>query len=229
MAALANRVNRAMATADGRSGAAVETCTQETIEQALDAGARAAERAARLLVGERVLTLSRSGTVRAALERADLEGIVVAESRPGGEGVGVAEELAANLDCGVTLCPDAAVAHLLADDAVDRVLVGADTLLADGRVVNKVGTRAAALAADREDVPCHAVAARAKVATHADPILEPAEPDDVYDGDAPLTVAAPLFDVTPADLLAGVVTERGVLDADAVAAVADEHRDLTDW
>ena len=95
------------------------------------------------------------------IREVDPEVVFVAESRPGGEGVAVAESLADEVP--VTLCPDAAVAHLLGRGAVDRVLVGADTVLADGSVVNKVGTRAAALAAARERVPVHAVAARDKV------------------------------------------------------------------
>ncbi len=229
MAAVRNRVNRAMAraverTAEARTSAeTVEECARAAIEAALAADGRAAERAADLLAGERVLTLSRSGTVLRAL-RDHPERVLVAESRPGGEGVGVAEDLA-EADLDVTLVPDAAVAHYLAAGEVDAVLVGADTVLADGRVVNKVGTRAAA----RENVPLYAVAARDKVAPGEEPDLEDADPRDVYDGDAPLSVAASLFDVTPADLVAGVVTEDGVLDADDVASVAEEHRALTGW
>ncbi|MEF8830310.1 MAG: initiation factor 2B, partial [Halobacteriales archaeon] len=205
----------------------------------------AAAEAGTLLDGERVLTLSRSGTVLAALWAGDPDGVVVAESRPGGEGADVAKALAAELD--VTLCPDAAVAQVLAglpdassedrDGGIDVVLVGADAVLADGGVVNKVGTRASALAAAREGVACYAVAARAKVAPGREsgegngryPSLGAADPAGVYDGDAALDVAAPLFDVTPPDLLDGVVTEDGVLGAGEIAAVAAEHRAFADW
>ena len=171
---------------------------------------------------------------------ADPERVLVAESRPGGEGVGVAEELAED-GADVTLVTDAAVAYHLASGEVDAVLVGADTVLADGRVVNKVGTRGAALAAARADIPLYAVAARNKVAPlyavaarnkvapDAEPDLADADPNALYDGDAPLSVAAPLFDVTPADLVDGVITEDGVLDPADVAAVADEHQVLSSW
>lgn len=227
MTALGNRVNRAMAAATDRTPRAVERAASAAIETALDADDAAAETAATIVGGDRLVTLSRSGTVERALALADPESVLVAESRPGGEGVGVAERLAPDHD--VTLCPDAALAHELATDAYDAVLVGADTVLPDGRVLNKAGTRAVALAADHEGVPVYAVAAAAKVSPDPDPRFESADSADVYDGPADLSVHAPLFDVTPAPLLAGVITEDGLLDASDVAAVAEQHRARRDW
>jgi translation initiation factor 2B subunit (eIF-2B alpha/beta/delta family)/ADP-ribose pyrophosphatase YjhB (NUDIX family) len=227
MTVVRNRVNRVMH-ADDRTPTAVETAAHDGIERALSADDAAADRAAERVEGERLVTLSRSGTVERALSRADPERLLVAESRPGGEGVGVAERRAEAGD-DVTLAPDAAIPWLLADGRYDAVLVGADTVLSDGRVINKAGTRALALAAAREDVPLYVVTARDKIAAGTDPHLEAADPETVYDGDADLTVAAPLFDVTPAALVAGVVTEDGLLDTDEVPALAEDHRDLADW
>jgi translation initiation factor 2B subunit (eIF-2B alpha/beta/delta family) len=51
----------------------------------------------------------------------------------------------------------------------------------------------------------------------------------VYDGDAHVSVAVPTFDATPPDLVAGVVTESGVLDADEVRDVAADHREAAAW
>jgi len=85
-----------------------------------------------------------------------------------------------------------------------------------------------ALAADHEGVPVYAVAA-AKVGPDPAPRFESADPADVYDGPADVSVHAPLFDVTPAPLLAGIVTEDGLLDASDVVAVADRHRARADW
>jgi ribose 1,5-bisphosphate isomerase len=236
MAALANRVNRAMSTADERTPAAVEESAGAALAAALDADEEAAAVAADRLSGT-VLTLSRSGTVLAALERAALEAVVVATSRPGGEGVDVAERLA-DAGADVTLVADAAVAHHLATADVDAVVVGADAVLADGAVVNKVGTRAVALAAAREDVPVYAVAARDKVragdaasGTTADTPTDPGsvDPAGVYDGAADLRVATPLFDVTPPDLVAAVLTEAGPLATAGVERVAADHRELAAW
>lgn len=226
MAALANRVNRAMAASD-RSAAEVERAAVEGIERALRADADAAAEAADVLDGGTALTLSRSGTVLEALETG-ASAAIVAESRPAREGVGVAETLAgAGLD--VTVCTDAAVGHLLAEREVDAVVVGADAVQPDGSVVNKTGTRLVALAAANEGVPCYAVAASDKVRGDEARHLETGDPAAVYDGEAPLEAVNPTFDVTPAALVDGVVTERGVLDADGVADLAETHRALAAW
>jgi translation initiation factor 2B subunit (eIF-2B alpha/beta/delta family) len=112
---------------------------------------------------------------------------------------------------------------------VAAVLVGADAVLADGSVVNKAGTLAVALAADRAGVPVYAVAATAKVRPDERAVVEYDDPASVYDGPAPVRVVAPTFDRTPADLFAGVVTESGVLDAAGIRRVAADHRRAADW
>lgn len=226
MRAVTNRVNRTMAIAE-RSPKSVESAAGSVLADALDADDRAAAAAADLLDdAASVLTLSRSSTVDTALERVEPRAVYVAESRPGGEGRAVSENLAD--DAHVTLLPDAALAHAIATQDVDAVLVGADAVLPDGRLVNKVGTRGAALAAAREDIPCYAVAARDKVAADADYDLEPRDPATVYDGDADLDVLAPTFDVTPADAVT-VVSEEGPLGTEEVAAVAAEHARHARW
>lgn len=227
MAGLANRVNRAMATADERTPAAVETAAQAVIDDALRAGDAVAEAAADRITGASILTLSRSGTVLATLRAGDPDSVIVAESRPAREGVWVAEELASQTE--VTLTTDAAVAHVFATRDVDVLLVGADTLLPDGRVVNKAGTRGAALAAAREDVPVIVATSRDKVATTDAVHFEAADPGAVYDGDASLSVENPRFDVTPADLVSSVITEDSVLAPDDLQTIAEDHRRHENW
>jgi len=226
MAVVANRINRVMHDAGAtRTPTAVERAAVEGHRRAREADAGAAT-----LDPEwrRVLTLSRSGTVRRALlDAPGPERAFVAESRPAREGVDVAERLAG--ECDVALHTDAAVAHVLATHEVDAVVVGADAVLADGSVVNKAGTRAAALAAEREDVPLSVVCAADKVTPDEDPHLESGPREAVYGGGADLEVLNPTFDVTPPDLVSGVRTERGVLDTEAVRAVAREHAALRDW
>jgi ribose 1,5-bisphosphate isomerase len=230
MAAPRNRVNRAVSGAS--TPAEAEHAAIEGIEHALEADDRAAERAVDRIEGH-VLTLSRSGTVLAALNGGvespgSVATVTVAESRPAREGIGVAEELdAAGLD--VRVCTDAAVAHLLADGGIDAVLVGADTVLPDGRVVNKTGTRGVAIAADREGVPVHAAAASDKISTESNPHLESGPPDAVYDGREGIEAVNPTFDVTPADCVDALITERGALSADGIGAVAAEFRGLASW
>jgi len=228
MAVVANRVNRVMDRAGDPEGPeAVERAASETLAGAFDADERAAAWPASLDVPESVLTLSRSGTVRAALESADPPRVFVAESRPAREGVGVAESLAEGRE--VTLHTDAAIGHVLATEAVDAVVVGADAVLADGSVVNKTGTRLAALAAAREGVAVYVVCAADKVTPREEPYLESGASGTVYDGDAAIDVLNPTFDVTPADLVSGVLTDRGVLGADGVREVATEHARAAAW
>lgn len=222
MAVVGNRVNRVMAEA-ARDPERVRDRAIDAIAEAAAADDRAAATAAELLDGP-VLTLSRSGTVAGALAGYDGP-VLVAESVPGGEGRAVARELAEeDHDRDVTLLPDAAVAAALADREVSAALVGADTVLPDGDVANKVGTRALALAAAREGIPLYVVAARDKIAGEGSVHPESAE----FDAPGGVDRFAPLFDRTPADLVT-VVTENGSLDAGATRAVAEEHRALAAW
>lgn len=224
MAVLRNRVNRAMAAAD--TPHEVERAAIDGIERAFEVDElAAAETAAEL--GATVLTLSRSGTVRRALLRAR-PSVVVAESRPAREGVVTAETLAdAGLD--VTLCTDAAVAGVMADRDVDTVAVGADTVLPDGSVVNKTGTRTMAIVAATMDIPVLVACAIDKISHVSELHLENGDPKTVYDGDADVRVANPVFERTPARLIDGIVTDRGRLAPDAVGDIAEEMADLADW
>ncbi|ESS08573.1 MAG: translation initiation factor 2B subunit, eIF-2B alpha/beta/delta family [uncultured archaeon A07HN63] len=225
MAVLANRVNSVMSGAD-RSPAAVHDRAIEAIDTALTADSAAAATAAERLSGP-IATLSWSGTVREALVELG-DPVTVAESRPDREGIDLAEAIA-DTGVDVTVTPDAALPSLLATEEFSAVLVGADTILPTGDVVNKTGTRALALAADAADVPVYVVTARDKVSK--DDTFHPEEgPSElVYDGDADLSVANPFFDLTPGDLIEGVLTEDGLLDQRGIELVAAQHRSNTDW
>ncbi|WP_353634952.1 NUDIX domain-containing protein [Halobacterium sp. NMX12-1] len=224
MAVVRNRVNRAVTTAD-RAADSVEAAAREVAREAVDADDRAASNVASELDDiDAVFTLSRSGTVERALYHARSEQVFVAESRPGGEGIAVAESFVGDFD--VTLTSDANVPATVAD--ADAVLVGADAVFPDGRVVNKVGTRAAALAARDAGIPVLVVCAADKVALEPHPVGD-SEAGSLYDGDAQLDVCDPVFEVVPARLVDGVVTEEGRLDSADVERVADEHRRWADW
>ncbi|MCT9095453.1 NUDIX domain-containing protein [Haloarchaeobius sp. HME9146] len=226
MAVLKNRVNRALASAD-QSAASLEQHAIDGIHRAVTADTDAAVRAGALISDRTVLTLSRSGTVLGALRDGSPMELFVAESRPGGEGVAVAEALVDEYP--VTLVTDAGVAHTMATEDVDAVLVGADTVLPDGTVVNKTGTRAAALAAAHEEIPLYVVCSTDKVSTEETVNLETGRRSAVYDGDAPLSVSNPVFDETPPHLVDTIVTERGDLDSRDVREVAEELASLETW
>lgn len=228
MTAVRNRVLRAVAGADGSPDPAtvVETA-HDGIRRAREADQDTAAAAAERVDGARVATLSRSGTVISALTGGNPTAVLVAESRPGREGIGVAEHLCEQVE--TTLTNDAAFPGQLLEWDADVVLVGADSILADGRVVNKVGTRPAATVASGGGAQVVVAAASDKVShgTAVDP--ERREPDELYDGAAPLAVSQPTFEVTPPEYVDEVVTERGTLTREEIEAVADEHATLARW
>ena len=231
MAALHNRINRVMHTCrDEPLAEAIEREAQAGIERAIAADERTAQHAAGFIAGRRVFTLSRSGTVLDALRRADPPPpmIVVAESRPGGEGVDVADELARE-GRNVMLIPDTALPQFFARESVDVALVGADTVLPTGGVVNKVGTYLAALVAKPHRIPFYVASASDKVSTDPEPHLEASSPDDLYAGPAPVEVFCPLFEVTPAKLLSGIITEYGLLAPVEMQDLAFELKALETW
>jgi translation initiation factor 2B subunit (eIF-2B alpha/beta/delta family) len=238
MAAVANVVDEAVAAAGSPpvDPAAVVEASINALEATLAAGTDAASAAADVLAGaDAVATLSRSGTVQSTIETLAPTEVVVAESRPACEGVGVAEWAAAETDATVTLTTEAGVPTALATHDVDAVLVGADSIHPDGSVVNKTGTRVLALAARDLDVPVYVVASSHKIRPAgrqpaANDTSEQTAPDEaVYDGDADLSVHAPTFEAVPIELVDGVLTEMGALDAAEIRAVAERHADNAAW
>jgi methylthioribose-1-phosphate isomerase len=109
---------------------------------------------------------------------------------------------------------------LFASNPPDIVFVGSDRIAANGDVANKIGTYALAVLAHHHGVPFYVLAPTSTVdldtPTGADIPIEHRHPDEVRRGFGTLTAPAdsavwsPAFDVTPADLVAGIVTERGV-------------------
>ena len=161
------------------------------------------------------------GVVASAVANGRSVHVHVAETRPGLEGSRlVAWELGrAGIPC--TLLVDAAVGWVLASGEIDAVLVGADWIAANGDVANAVGTYPLAAVAARHGIPLHVVAPTASIdpgaADGAAIPLEMRAAGEVLvvggERTAPPAAAAlsPAFDVTPAALVATIVTEEGVL------------------
>ena len=226
MAVVANRIHRVM---DGAGGdpAEVESLARKEVERAGEADRRTAATLREYTDGGAVATLSRSGTVLEALRSGSPESVLLPESRPGREGIGVAEALAEGT--AVTLTSDAAFPHLLAAREIEALVVGADAILPDGAVVNKVGTRAAATVAQRAGIPVVVAAATDKVRPDRSVALEDRDTSELYDGTAPLTIANPTFDLTPPGVVDTYVTEDGEVDAEGIARIAEGHRSRRAW
>lgn len=173
------------------------------------ARAAAAQAAARIGDGKTVLTHSLSSTVLetfAVLARGHVRAIVT-ESRPLYEGCAVAAELGRR-GIATTSIVDAAAAAVMPE--VDAVLVGADAVLPDGAIVNKVGTRLIALAAAERGVPFIVVCESFKRWPPDRPsptAFEEKEAAEVWAPVAGVRVRNPYFEATPARLITALVTE----------------------
>lgn len=206
---------------------AVIDTAQAAIERASRVDEEAAETATQRTDGARVATLSRSATVLHALERGDPTAVLLPESRPGREGVAVAERLSDSVS--VTLTSDAGIADAFATWQPDVFVVGADTILPDGGVVNKVGTRGAALAAAHEGIDVLVVASTDKISYRSAVDRGEGDPAELYDGEAEIDRRNPTFDLTPASVIDAIATERGWLNTDDIDAIARDHEDMADW
>jgi methylthioribose-1-phosphate isomerase len=121
----------------------------------------------------------------------------------------------------VTVLVDSAAGHLLATGRIAAVIVGADRITACGDTANKIGTYSLAVLAAAHDVPFFVAAPSSTFDLGIDSGVEiPIEERAAAEVLAPLGVRAapegaaafnPAFDVTPARLIRGIVTERGVI------------------
>jgi translation initiation factor 2B subunit (eIF-2B alpha/beta/delta family) len=233
MATIANTVARIWMVGDAQAGDA-QARLDALRAEALAINTRWASAAAgmaewaRKAVSGAVYTLSRSGTVEQTLttlarERAGGEPlrVLVGESRPGGEGVALAGALAA-AGAQVTLVADSACAAFI--DQAALVMVGADSVRSDGAVVNKVGTRTLALVAQAAGKPVFALAERLKVTPDSYPlVIEEMNPAELLP--APIFGVSArniYFDVTPARLIASVISETGEMNVHDIARLTEE-------
>ncbi len=121
----------------------------------------------------------------------------------------------------VTLVADSACGLFI--EQADAVVVGADSVRADGSVVNKVGTFPLALMAREAHVPVYVLCETLKIAAPDFPlVLEEADVTQLLPvpqpGVTPRNIA---FDHTPAALITSIITERGILARSGVSTYAD--------
>ncbi len=164
------------------------------------------------------------GTALAPIYAAHEAGLAVhvwvSETRPRNQGQLTAWELA---QAGIahTFIADNAAGLLMMQGRVDCVIVGADRIAANGDTANKVGTYLKALAAQAHGVPFY-VAAPVSTIDFACPdgMHIPIEERSAEEfGELHTPVANPAFDVTPAALIAAIVTEHGIIPATDLARV----------
>jgi methylthioribose-1-phosphate isomerase len=170
------------------------------------------------------------GVIRAAYAAGHVALVWVDETRPLLQGARLTAWELSRLDIPFRLVTDSTAGALMARGLVDRVVVGADRIASNGDTANKVGTYTVAVLAHRHRVPFYIAAPRSTIdpraATGADIPIEERDASEVTtvfgtDIAPPDTPALNLaFDVTPADLIAGIVTEVGILEPPFEASIA---------
>jgi methylthioribose-1-phosphate isomerase len=131
-----------------------------------------------------------------------------------------------------TLICDNMAAVIMKQGKVDLVIVGADRIAANGDTANKLGTYGVAVLAHHHGIPMYVAAPSSTfdlaIASGEEIPIEERGSDEITRGFGHQTAPdgakayCPAFDVTPAELLAGIITERGIIEKpnrDRIAAV----------
>ena len=159
------------------------------------------------------------GVIRAVRDSGKNIKVIATETRPVQQGSRLTAFELRRDGIDVNLIPDTAVGYSMANGLVDRVVVGADRILRTGHVYNKIGTYQVATMARQHDIPFYVAAPLSTFDMKSDPsdvVIEQRNSDEVVrTGDrrtAPegIGVINPAFDMTPPDLISGIITENGV-------------------
>lgn len=165
------------------------------------------------------------GTALGVLRAAHLDGLVervyAGETRPWLQGSRLTAWELAEEAVPVTLIADSAAAHLMKERGIGWVIVGADRIAANGDVINKIGTYQLAVNAMHHGVRFMVVAPSSSIDMTCeagdDTVLEERDASELLSlagqpVGAQVDVFNPVFDVTPADLVDAIVTEKGVVE-----------------
>ena len=224
MAALASAVGRVLSAEGGVT--AIEHAAETLLKEYDTATERITEYARPYLHGH-ILTCSLSGTVLDVLVacRQAIERIIVMEGRPRYEGRDLAEALSQR-GIAVTLITDAQADIFLS--RCQCIVVGADSVLANGDIINKSGTALLAWAGRGHRCPFYVLCESLKIAPYGwkgETLLEEKEPEEVLAQPIPgVEVRNFYFDRTLARLVSGVITEHGLLNRVQIRRIAAESR-----
>lgn len=174
------------------------------------------------------------GVVRSAWTSGRLERVYADETRPRLQGAKLTSWECAQEGIPVTVITDNMAAHCMKHGMIDVVVVGADRIASNGDAANKIGTYSVALVAKAHNVPFYVAAPLSTIdfslSDGSQIEIEERDTSEIYKvGETVICPTEgvdyfnPAFDVTPADLIAGIITEFGVFKpADLKAALADK-------
>jgi methylthioribose-1-phosphate isomerase len=159
------------------------------------------------------------GVIRAAHESGKRLSVVATETRPVMQGARLTAFELKHDGIDVSLIPDTAVGYMMARGSIKRVIVGADRILRTGHVFNKIGTYQVAVLAKRHNIPFYVAAplstfdfesAAEEVAIEERSVDEVVKVGKKRVAPKGVRVFNPAFDVTPPELISGIITEKGV-------------------
>jgi methylthioribose-1-phosphate isomerase len=161
------------------------------------------------------------GVIRAAWDQGKKVKVIVDETRPVLQGARLTAWELMQERIPVTLITDNMAGTLMRQGKIDLCIVGADRIAANGDVANKIGTYSLAVLAKAHGIPFYVAAPSStidlKTKSGEDIPIEQRDPSEVttIHGSHPIAprdvpVYNPAFDVTPAEFITGIVTERGV-------------------
>lgn len=168
------------------------------------------------------------GVVRSAWTAGRLARVYADETRPRLQGAKLTAWECVQEGIPVTVIADGMAAHCMQQSMIDIVVVGADRIAANGDTANKIGTYSVALCAQAHQIPFYVAAPLSTIdfelADGSQIPIEERHPAELYQvGDQMLCPPGaefynPAFDVTPAALIAGIITEHGVFKPDEIQA-----------
>ena len=161
------------------------------------------------------------GVIRGAFLEGMIERVYADETRPWLQGSRLTAWELSSDGIPVTINADSAAAHLMRTKGITWVIVGADRIAANGDVANKIGTYHLAVAAMHHGVRFMVVAPSSTIdmdtASGDDIVIEERDPLELLEVGgqrvgADVEAFNPVFDVTPADLIDVIVTEKGIVE-----------------
>lgn len=161
------------------------------------------------------------GVIRAAKSSGKHVKVIATETRPVQQGSRLTAFELQHDGIDVSLIPDTAVGYAMSQNMIDRVVVGADRILRTGHVYNKIGTYQVAAMAERHGIPFYVAAPLSTFDMTSDPedvTIEQRRPGELTHTGGRRTapegigVINPAFDLTPPELVSGIITERGVAE-----------------
>jgi methylthioribose-1-phosphate isomerase len=159
------------------------------------------------------------GVIRSAWRDNKLAMVYADETRPRLQGAKLTAWECVQEGIPVTVITDSMAAHCMKQNLIDAVIVGADRIAANGDTANKIGTYSLAVVAKAHNVPFFVAAPRSTIdfelETGSKILIEERHPSEIYQvgttNICPTGVEFynPAFDVTPAALIAAIITEKG--------------------